>query len=229
MTVTSSTTSNPINVITQMDNINEYRQEISIAPLNAKRRKYIAKYNLIKTIENMDITLNEKIALSGMSKRKYEIERRIINKYPTIQDFTDVIDNDEKITFEEMTYKRPKCVKDTDVVYGKITRIFHQHDMPHNSPERNEVVTKLANNNTIELFVDDDNYFRYGDCLICGEPIHVGDGIIKHIKVEGTEIPYPCCRDCEDEIPTLESVLLSQYRYGNIMRKAYEEIISTIR
>ena len=227
MSMTTSTINNPINDITQMDNINQYKQDISMAPLNAKRKKYIAKYNLIKTIENMDITLNEKIALSGMSSRKYQIERRIINKYPTLEEFTDTIDNDSTLTFEKMTYKTPKQASDVDLVYRKIGDLLCNHNMLIGSPQRNEVATKLAINNTIELFSEDDNYFRYGDCLICGEPI-VGNGVIRHIDIQGTKIPYTSCDCCQDEEVNIEDVLLLHYRYGIVMRQAYEEIVSAV-
>lgn len=228
MTTASSTTNNPINVISKMDDINQYKHDIAIAPISAKRKKFIAKYNLIKTIESMDITLNEKIALSGMTGKRYELSRRILKSYPTLESFEAVVDNGVTY-FEEFTEKRNKQETDVDIVYGKINRLFGLHNMPSGSPERNEVVTKLATNNTIQLHTDDDNYFRYGDCLICGEAIQVGGGTIKHFDVKGVQIPYPCCPNCADDEPEIEDVLLSQYRYGNVMRSAYEEILSSIR
>lgn len=229
MTITSSTTSNPINIITKMDNINQYKHEIAIAPTSVKRRKYMAKYNLIKEIEGMDITLNEKIILSGMSSRKYQISRRILNRYPTVEEFSNALDNEDKASFEEFTYNKDKQKADVDKVYNKIEQLFVRHSMPSGSTERNQVVTKLATNNDIQMFIDDDNYFSYGDCLVCGEAIHIGDGIIKHLNIKGVNIPYPCCSHCIDEKPDIEEVLLSQHRYNNVMRQAYEEILSMVR
>lgn len=210
---------------------------------NAKRRrqvydKLIAEYNMYKELENRTALTNaEKAMILGISQHKYQYNKRVVHRYPTEEELLkaareyNVLSVSSVIQFAYKHEQKPKKPKET--TYEMLMKNFRGHLKRHCIAWTDPDVTKFlkALQRRVPPIHEEshDLYFEYQPCACCGA-VSAERFLVNIKEVDGLDIEYPVCPDCHDENkePSEIDLLKVHYMYGRVMRRGYDELLSTL-